>query len=397
MAPAARRVLSFVHAFRVRKIQGKVMTPTSPGHLHDLGPRSIHRADITPIPLDRFYVVTCVSNPVRYRSRYNLYRKFAKHVAESGAKLVTVEMAFGERPFEVTEAGNPFHVQLRSATELWHKENMLNIGVSRIPDPHWRYVAWVDADVDFVRPDWAQETVHQLQHFAFVQMFSMALDIGPHPSLDVIGTNVGLAYCYLNQHAMEDIPPLLVDGKLNPNRFHSAGSRGAHQPKMIDDVYSRRGGDSRRIHWHPGYAWGARREAFDAVGGLLDTGILGAGDHHMALALLGRGEEAMPPNVTPGYRKAILDWQARADRHIRRNLGYVPGALTHGFHGSKRKRYYWDRWKILTENTFDPSSDLKRDSQGLWQLVDDGSDRHVRLRDQIRSYMRMRDEDGSEA
>jgi len=367
-------------------------TPTSPGHFHDLGYRSIHRSDLTPIDLSKFVVVTMVSNPVRYRTRYNLYRKFAKHVEESGAQLLTVELAYGERPFEITEAGNPWHVQLRTREEMWHKECAINIGVSRIPIPDWKYVAWLDADIDFVRPDWVQETIHQLQHYDFVQMFSQAIDIGPPPALDVIGTNIGMNHCYLNQFNNPEIPPLVVDGKLNPQRFTSSHIKGeTNGPYRLGA-----GLPGNRVFWHPGYGWAARREAFNAVGGLLDTGILGAGDHHMALALLGRGDEAMPTDVTPAYRATVLKWQARAERYIRRNVGCVPGVITHAFHGSKRKRFYWDRWKILTENQFDPTTDLIRDWQGLWMLNDDGSDRMLCLRDQIRAYLRSRDEDSTE-
>jgi len=128
---------------------------------------------------DKLYVIAVVSNPVRYHSRYRLYRAFEKHVADAGAILLTVEMAFGGRPFEVTQAGNPLHVQLRSDFELWHKENLINIGISRLP-VEAQYIAWIDADVTFARPDWAQETIQQLQHYAVVQMFSQSTDLGPN-------------------------------------------------------------------------------------------------------------------------------------------------------------------------------------------------------------------------
>ncbi len=349
----------------------------------NLGPASIYRHDITPIDTSKFYIVTAVSNAVRFKSRYNLYRKFAKHVADSGGQLVTVEMAFGDRPFEITEAGNPLHIQLRSRTELWHKENMLNIAISRLP-ADWQYVAWLDADISFARSDWVQETVQQLQHYQFVQMFSVALDIGPHPSLEPIASHAGFNFCYANQDEKPGIPKLIVDDKLNKNRFSKPGRRGY----AIEQ-------DS-RIYWHPGFAHAARREALEHTGGLLDTGILGAGDHHMSLGLVGQAKSAMPEGVTAGYAKTVMDWQSRCERHIRQNIGYVPGTITHGWHGRKVDRKYWDRWKILVANEFDPHTDLRRDHQGLWMLNDDGSSRFIRLRDQIRNYFRQRNEDATE-
>jgi hypothetical protein len=77
-------------------------------------------------------------------------------------------------------------------------------------------------------------------------------------------------------------------------------------------------------------------------------------------------------------------------------MGYVPGLIVHGWHGKKASRKYWDRCKILTDTQFDPTTDVARDWQGIYQLVDDGSPRSILLRDSIRSYFRSRNEDGTE-
>lgn len=52
---------------------------------------------------------------------------------------------------------------MRSFDELWHKENLINIGIAS-PPADWQYVAWIDADVSFSNPCWAVETVQQLHH-----------------------------------------------------------------------------------------------------------------------------------------------------------------------------------------------------------------------------------------
>ena len=130
-------------------------------------------------PVDApLYVVTPIANPSRYRSRYTLYRDFEKYIGDAGAILHTVEAAYGDRDFVVTDAANPRHIQVRTHHEVWHKENLINIGVSRLP-ADWKYVAWIDADVQFARPDIVTETIHQLQHFSVVQMFAHATDLGP--------------------------------------------------------------------------------------------------------------------------------------------------------------------------------------------------------------------------
>ena len=44
---------------------------------------------------DLLHVVACVSNPVRYRSRWRLYERFEAQMRRAGANLLTVELAYG--------------------------------------------------------------------------------------------------------------------------------------------------------------------------------------------------------------------------------------------------------------------------------------------------------------
>jgi hypothetical protein len=155
-------------------------------------------------------------------------------------------------------------------------------------------------------------------------------------------------------------------------------------------------------YWHSGYAWAARRSAIDTLGGLLDFAPLGSSDFYMAWALIGElgghlyQDVADKVRASRGFQQAyidaLLDWQERASL-LRKDVGYVPGLLTHSWHGPKAARGYNTRENILIDNGFTPAVDLKRDWQGVWQLRDDGTERSVRLRDQIRAYFRSRSED----
>ena len=302
------------------------------------------------------YVVTCITNPARYRSRYHLYRQFEKYIRDSGAILYTIEGCLGDREFEITEADNPHHIRVKTTHEVWHKENLLNLAIQRLPHD-WKYVATIDADVEFARPDWVQETIHKLQHFDVVQLFSQAVDLDPQ-------------YRYLAPFR---------DGFVYWYETHQ-------RSKAV--LQTRYGGIA-----HPGYAWAYRRDAIDALGGLIDWAAVGSGDWHMACALVGQVEKSFAPikRTCPVYLKWCLEWQTRAERHIKRNIGYVDGLCLHYWHGPKHKRGYFDRWKILSDNRFDPSIDMKRDWQGMWQL----SGEKIDLRDQLRGYMASRDEDSN--
>lgn len=271
----------------------------------------------------------------------------------------TIEIAYGERNHVITEFGLEGHSQIRTWDELWHKENALNLKIQRlsITRPDWQYVAWIDADVAFTREDILSETWHQLQHFMFVQMWETAVDLGPNQ--EAIATH----FSFLSQYWKGK--PYCYGGK--------------------NFAYYE--------HWHPGYAWAARREAIDHTGGLLDTAILGAGDNHMAHCLINKLDQSAHKDLHPNYLKHLHMWQTRCERYIRRNVGFVPGNLVHYWHGRKKDRRYHDRWKILVEHQFDPDWDLKRDSHGLWQLVDHGDERSIKLRDDIMKYFRARNED----
>lgn len=313
---------------------------------------------------EKLYVITMISNPVRYRSRYELYRKFAEVMRTAGANLVTIEIAFGTRPFEITERDNPMHIQLRTIDELWHKENALNIAREYIMqiDPDAKYIAWVDADVLPMRPvrEWLEETVHELQHYQFVQMFETAIDLDPNHAM--IGTpQTSFMATYVK------------NGCIKPTKGG-----------FWEDYYDKQVG-------HPGYAWAANIDALSAVGGFIDFSILGAGDRHMALGLIGCMDQSFGTRGK-AYIGKLLEWQERCERWIKRDVGFVRGSIFHFWHGSKTDRQYVSRWKILTENEYNPETDIKEDAQGLYQL-ETWTDRQIQLRDQIRAYFRQRNED----
>jgi hypothetical protein len=300
---------------------------------------------------DKFHVITMISNPARFSRRYELYQQFAKEMAKAEVNFWTVELQLGDRPFAITDCKNPRHIQLRHWDELWHKENALNIGVAKLPDD-WETVAWIDADTEFLRPDWVNETLNQLQVYKIVQMFDTAIDMGP------TGEVLSVHKSFMGQY--------IKGGAIHPEQAY-------HE-------------------MHPGYCWAARREAIDDMGGLYDKAILGAGDRHMALAFVGKAQLSFHPDTTSEYQRSIMDFQDRCEKSIRRDVGYVNGTVRHHWHGKKKDRRYWDRWQILVKNNYRPNSDIKRNSYGVYQLHDDGSDRFLRLRDEIRAYNRQRNE-----
>ncbi len=311
------------------------------------------------------HVAVMYSNPRRFRTRTYLCNDAIRHFrCMPNVKLYVGELAYGDRPFEVTSANHPLDFQFRTKHELWLKENILNLVIQRF-DPGWEYGAWIDADFNFTRHDVALETIHMLQHHQWVQMFSTYTDLSPtHRPMRIM--------------------------KSFANRFNAG--------ELSDDVIANYNKDGygyghkgRRGVGTTGGAWAFRHEAFEACGGLLDTCILGSGDWHCAFGLAGIPDWAVkdPNKIRHNYATSIMTWQERAARATLRDIGCVDCHAIHHWHGSKSRRGYGTRWKILFDNNYDPYTDLFRDSQGVYQLRPE----RIKLRDDIRKYFLSRSED----
>jgi len=302
---------------------------------------------------------------------------FREHMRASANVVLHVgELAYGDRPFEVTgEDRND--VQLRTSHELWHKENILNLAVQRFP-PDWRYGAVIDGDFHMTRRDWALEAVHQLQHYDFVQLFSSYSDLSSqHRPFRVMAS---FAFNYVNGGANASYRAMLRKAAAAPYGYYD-GQRATAAAKPVPWAIGATGG-----------AWAFRRSAFDAVGGLLDSCILGSADWHMAFGLVGAIDGAAELQwCSKPYVESVLRWQHRA-AVLKQNIGCIDNHAVHYFHGSKVSRAYGSRWRILLDNSFDPRTDISRDWQGVYQLTGN----KPRLRDQIRAYFRDRNEDSPE-
>jgi hypothetical protein len=327
---------------------------------------------------ERLHVVAVYTNPLRWRTRREHMNDFRQHMATSpNVALHVVELAYGDRPFEVTDADNPLDIQLRTSCELWHKENLTNIAVSRFP-ANWRYGAQVDTDFHFTRPDWALETIHQLQHHAWAQLFSSYSALsGRHVPVRILPS---FAWSYLHYR---------------PGTSWKSSAKAA--PPSIGGRLAVSGGTPRSASWpdNPGAtggAWAFTRQGFETVGGFLDCCILGSADWHMAFGLAREPDNSIEMRQCgPAYVSAIRRWQDRAGR-IEGNIGCVENHAVHYFHGSYKLRGYGDRWQVLKDNAYDPLTDIQRDYQGVLVLSGNKS----RLRDDIRAYLRSRDEDATE-
>ena len=294
-------------------------------------------------------MIIVISNPCLYATRYILTREFINRIErdEPNVNLFVVELAYKNQKFYCTDKKNKNHLQITTETPLWHKENMINIGVEKLLPKDWKAFAWVDADVEFESPTWAMDTLKVLNGCKdIVQLFSHCVDMDNNGLTMNIFNSFGYQYTKGNNYC----------------------SKGLN-------------------YWHPGFAYACTRKAYERIGGLFDRAILGSGDHIMILSLISSGLKAINEQSTDAYKKLILEFQTKM-KTLR--LGYVPGVIRHHFHGSKKNRKYHERWQILVNHNFDPIEHIKKSENGLLVPTEECP---KQLLDDIMMYFKERNED----
>lgn len=122
----------------------------------------------------------------------------------------------------------------------------------------------------------------------------------------------------------------------------------------------------------------------------MDRAIAGAGDHHMATALIGNVENSIHGGMSDAYKKMCHAWQTYV-RKYHCQLGYVLGSILHHWHGNRGNRQYVKRWDILKNNQYDPYVDVVHNSFGLLQFTDT----KPKLRRALGYYFNQRDDDSN--
>jgi glycosyltransferase involved in cell wall biosynthesis len=243
-----------------------------------------------------------------------LFIKFVHEIQHVKGIRVIVSELVGPAPLPKLPVWK--HVKNRSDTPVWMKEKLINVGIKMISED-WKYVAWIDADITFLNPDWVQDTIEALQTNDVVQMFRTAVNLGPNN--EAIKIDRGFGYMHADSGT----------------------------PYVKTDKYG---------HWHPGYAWACTRKAFRAMGSsLLDWAILGSGDRHMAMAWIGRVLDSCPGTIHMNYKIMLMEYQHKCQKI---KLSYVPGTILHHWHGRFEDRKYKERWDVLVRHAFDPITDV---------------------------------------
>jgi hypothetical protein len=227
----------------------------------------------------------------------------------------------------------------------------------------------------FNNESWVHDTIHELQTNDVVQMFQTACDLG---RTDQFAQNVlGLAW-----RIHKDFGGVVACG-------------GGGRSLPVCDVTERSHKDAyhyvNHISGHPGYAWACTRRAWDQMGGLLETAILGSADRHMAFAWFQVADRSLHADLNPIYRATVMAYQERCAPFIAR-VGYVNGNINHYFHGRKANRRYDSRWRILLDHNYNPLADVRKNAFGVLEF----NSTKPMLSAAVMAYFKLRDEDSPE-
>lgn len=277
------------------------------------------------------HALTTYFNPAGYTRPRENYARFRDSLR--GCTLHTIELSFTGQ-FEIPDA---VHVQGGPENLMWQKERLLNRLVESLPR-EVEHVAWIDCDLLFCNPDWAEQALQALDELPVVQLFEFVHFLGPH-------------------------------GRI-------VRSNGSHA--LV--VASRQTAIS-----SPGGAWAARREIFP----LIDIGVCGGADKLLAEAWRGRWN-ATAHKMNTAWAMAYITAGRRQHELVQGQIGHIRGDILHCWHGTRENRRYTERWAYLTDHKFDPETDIAIDAQGLWRWSSDKPQMHAA----VARYFEERREDG---
>lgn len=228
---------------------------------------------------------------------------YTKNIMEKeGIPTFTLELVIGDNDPEITEDKNVFHVYGNSV--MFHKERLCRILETKIPTTYTKLL-FCDADVIFKEENWYSNLSKLLDKNDIVHPFSEAIWKDLTYTQDLVK----------RKSSVLDATP--------------SGS-------IWDPSY------------HPGFAWGFRRDWYNSVG-FFDWAITGSGDTLSCAAWM---RKEFSPKSSSYPRKAMKGKYELYKTLVNSNsprITCMKGLVEHLWHGSRENRKYAVRHNILNE------------------------------------------------
>ncbi|HOW58752.1 MAG TPA: hypothetical protein PLO78_03390 [Candidatus Omnitrophota bacterium] len=307
-----------------------------------------------------FWGITAFFNPVGFKNKHENYVRFRNASKKQGLNLLTVELSYGDNPFEIKKNETDSLIQLRVDKKhiLWEKEALLNIGLKHLPNDCDK-VAWFDCDILLKKDDWLKETASLLEKYLVVQPYSQL---------------VRLKQGQFDIKSSEHIPEGIGNGQKRDGFVYTQTDARCMLKSKNKPVV--------------GGAWAARKEILDEFG-FYDRLIIGSGDRIMAYAFYGIDDEiAQMLLVGESFKKDRDSWAKAVYARVNGSVSFTPGVALCLWHGDLEKRRYFERNVILMNHNFDFHADVKKDENGVLVWASDKPELHQ----EVKNYFLQRDE-----
>ncbi len=300
-----------------------------------------------------FWGITAFFNPCHYESRLQNYQLFRLASQRQGLPLLTVELAFGDDPFQLSPSDSDILIQRRSRSLMWQKERLLNIALEYLP-VRCTNVAWLDSDIIFDNERWIEHAQDKLTGHAVIQLYEQAILLGPNT--------------------------IFQSGTPSQQRlYHSfAFYESSHKTDIVG---------------YHGCAWAAQRRFIERIR-FYDRAVLGGADSIMACAFTRRQIPDLPyifyKHLSPAMTHHAETWRQETRRMMTARLSYIHGTVFHLWHGAPLRRNYTNRYAHFLPG-YDPVRDLVWNDDQCWEWTTRRRERN-RL---VKKYLLSRREDSA--
>jgi len=275
-------------------------------------------------------------NPVQYKNKKKNFDIFRRGIKNQGLPILSIELAFYDRSFELTQKDGEIVVYVRSNSIMWQKERLYNIAINHLPE-HCRFVVFLDADIIFQNPDWVSQTVSLLDQYPVVQPFQYNYQLGKNEDYSSLTDN---------KLALYKGPKIRRSSLYSLKEFYTN-----------DNINT----------YGAGLSWAFRRDFLNKIGGWYDRSIIGGVDTLLSFSLLGLVNQNYIKKSRPYLGNDCLTWSEKVYKHAGRNFHYTSGNLLDLWHGDTKNRFYIYRHKILHSLKFDPQKDLMINKDQCWE------------------------------
>lgn len=272
-------------------------------------------------------VVCCYYNPCGYQSKLNNFLKFYHKLSKQIDRIQIVELSYNHLE-SLPLPDNLNSLKVSSDSVLWHKENLLNIGIDALIKEGYNYIAWVDSDVIFENSFWVKDTVECLKRNNLCQIFSICEK--PHQTHSTFHPSCVRSW--------------LETGSILPSS----------QP------------------YHTGYAWAAKSSVLSQCK-LYDKAITGGCDSLIWLGCFSNqynfseilSQHPIDSLDTTEYILDYIKWSQSWSKLINNKISHIYCNIKTLYHGEASNKQYISRYKILEKYSYNPLKDLTYNKNGV--------------------------------